>query len=74
MEYQYLPFSRYPKNELGWVDANKHKPPDFILVIIETNLREIKGWWTGQDWYIRKLKPDEKVLNWRKIADHKNIH
>ena len=74
MEYELKPFKEYPHDLLGWINASLYKPPDFIIVEIETNYRQIRGWWTGQDWFIRKPKENEVVKNWKKIREFYNIH
>lgn len=51
----------------GWVDASKYKPHDYDLVeLMMENKIKRTGWWTGNSWFYRKYKLNEKVILWRK--------
>jgi len=61
------PYCKMPKDKFGWIDATKYFPPEYELVKIRTNLRDIQGWWTGFEWYIRKKLDNERIISWRRI-------
>ena len=52
----------------GFYAVNTIFPLEFDLVNLKTDLRHINGWWTGKEWYARRLRKNEKVLAWRRHA------
>jgi hypothetical protein len=51
-----------------WVDATKFLPADFDLVFIKSpsHIETISGWSIGRNWDGLHIKPEEKVLFWKK--------
>jgi hypothetical protein len=51
-----------------WVDASKFLPADFDLVFIKSLSRKeaISGWSIGKKWDGLHIKPEEKILFWKK--------
>ena len=49
-----------------WLNLDAEKPAPFSLLdfLLDDDLR-IRGWWTGSDWYSRKLG-SRQIVKWRK--------
>ena len=63
--------------ETGWADPNKFLPYPYDIVTLsvfrpdkEDTVRS-EGWWTGEAWDGRKLKPEYKIIGW-KFQEGKN--
>ena len=77
--YSYDNFSyakiKYDKD--GFADASKYKPDKFDLVNIKINRKgwkkTIAGWWTGSEWYSRRLLEGDKVVAWAKTSNYGHI-
>lgn len=58
--------SNIVKDQLGWVDADRYKPPRFDVVRLMTeDKKEKAGWWTGLFWDGYKVQAIEKVKKWK---------
>lgn len=53
----------------GWVDPAIWLPFPFDLCWVRTETKSKTGWWTGKFWEGGRLKPDEKVLFWKKCNE-----
>lgn len=59
-------YTNLPLSPEGWVDATKFYPLPYDLCELYLKDKIRTGWWTGQGWFGRRLKQDEKVLFWKK--------
>ncbi len=61
-----------PKDGSGWVDAGMFYPVPYDLCMILTRggKKAIKGWWTGNGWFGRSLRPEEVVIKWQRARDY----
>jgi hypothetical protein len=53
----------------GWTDPTHWLPIPFDLVLLKTDIKTRRGWWTGSEWYSLRLQPKEKVLYWKSINE-----
>lgn len=53
-------------DENGWIDASEYQPIDFDLVFMKTSDGKIKsGWISTNVWEGVRLKPNEKIIQWK---------
>ncbi len=50
----------------SWADASKYLPADCDLMHLKTETNTMSGWSCGELWDGLRLKPDCKVLYWKK--------
>lgn len=54
-------------DEHGWADASEFKPIPYDILYLRTESgRIVKGWWAEFFFDGYRLKPDDKVLKWKK--------
>ena len=60
-----------PKNKAGWIVDKDFTPASFVLVKLWLDDdKTIMGWWTGSEWYSRKLG-DRKIQGWKRAGEYK---
>jgi len=59
-------YKDYPKDKDGWIDAKEHKPPSYGLVHITNGKKTFIGWWTGAEWYGKKVEEFKEILYWKR--------
>lgn len=69
-----IQYRHVPLDEDGWVDAEKYLPADYDLVFMKLEKGPtIAGWSYANGFEGLRLKPDDKVLFWKRKPDEKYI-
>lgn len=66
-------YSDVPKDADYWVNDLSYFPinHDMMYLRIEGKPRIVSGWWDGRKWIGLRIKPDDKVIAWkRNIYDY----
>ncbi len=58
-------------DEGGWVDASKYLPLELELVVLKLEKKKKMGWRSSTHWDGIYVKPDEKVLYWKRVSEKK---
>lgn len=67
---KFLDYASIPYDKDGYADAMKYCPSNYDLLQMVTDGGRIRmGWWTGNEYYSRKLKPEESVIAWKKARE-----
>lgn len=54
----------------GWADSKRFLPADFDLVLMRLEREKIiPGWLSGICWNGLRLKPDDKIMFWKRRED-----
>jgi hypothetical protein len=56
-----------PLDKDGYADASEYLPVEYDLMYLKIEGKGIKpGWWNGNRWDGLNIKPDDKVLYWKR--------
>ena len=57
-------------NVKGFADVEKYTPADCdLLYLLLDDGRKKMGWWTGQSYYGLRLRPEDKIIGWKKCKE-----
>jgi hypothetical protein len=58
----------------GWADSKRFLPDDFDLVYMRLKREKtVAGWIAGTIWIGLRLKPDDKVIAWKRKEGEKSV-
>lgn len=64
-------YKNLPKDGEGWINASTYLPIDYELVCLKLVSGVVRnGWWGERKWFGLRLKPKEKVYQWKFINRH----
>jgi len=67
MKQKVVNYSDRLKDSQGYIRDLEYKPLLYELVDLKLkNGRNICGWWTGQEWYGRMLRPNHEIIGWKR--------
>lgn len=64
-----LSYLNVKKDFNGWVNANEYFPLPFDLVFLDIGIKVINGWFTGYIWEGLRLRPQDKVIRWKRTPE-----
>lgn len=65
-----LDYHSVPHTVKGYADVEKYTPADCdLLYLLLEDGRKKMGWWTGQSYFGLRLRPEDKIIGWKKCKD-----
>ena len=67
-----LTYSAVKYDREGWAKAEQVRPLPFDMTLLKVErqgkilAKFIPGWWNGDKWEGRKMKDEDKVINWKR--------